>query len=109
MASFSITHGVNTLKIALSGKFGPEHGEQFVKAFQAEVAKIQPSNTELQFSAGDFQVLAAENQSGLKDCLELYQKIGFKKIVMDLGNNAILGMQVKRLAASAGLSNFEIV
>jgi two-component sensor histidine kinase len=109
MPNYSITHGVNTLNVSLSGKFEPERGNEFLKAFQAEVAKIQPSNTVLHFSAGDFHVLSADYQDGLKACFAMYQKIGFKKIMMDLGNNAILSMQVKRLASEAGLKNFEIV
>jgi two-component sensor histidine kinase len=109
MGNYNITRGINVLKVEVSGKFDDETRNQFLQEFQSEVAKIQPSNTELQFSAGDFQVLAAERQDGLIACFKLYQKIGFKKITMNLSNNAILGMQIKRLAASAGLTNFEIV
>lgn len=109
MGQFNITRGINSLKITLAGKFTPEETAQFLKEFQAEVAKIQPANTELHFSAGDFQVLAAERQDSLKECFQLYHKIGFKKVVIDVGNNAILKMQVKRLAADAGVTNFEIV
>ncbi|HEX3039289.1 MAG TPA: hypothetical protein VHP54_03230 [Caproiciproducens sp.] len=108
MGTYNITHGINVLKVELSGKFDVESKSRFLQDFQSEVAKIQPSNTELQFSAGNFQILAADSQNGLIACFELYQKIGFKKITMNLGNNAILGMQVKRLAAEAGLKNFEI-
>jgi hypothetical protein len=109
MGNYNITRGINTLKVTLSGKFDDESRNRFLADFQAEVAKLQPANTELQFSAGDFHVLSADRQEGLKLCFGIYQKIGFKKITMDLSDNAILGMQVKRIAAAAGLTNFEIV
>jgi hypothetical protein len=109
MASYKITQGLNTLRIELEGKFGPEIGDKYLTEFNAVVRKIQPANTDLIFKAADFQVLGSDLQDSLKQCFELYHKIGFKKISMDLGSNVILSMQVKRLAAAAGLTNFEII
>lgn len=109
MGTYNITHDQNTMIVKLEGKFDQDLTAQFVQAFQAEVGKIQPADTELRFLAGTFQVLGADMTDTLRGCFELYQKIGFKKILMDLGSNAVLSMQVKRLATAAGLKNFDII
>ncbi len=109
MGTYQVTHNQNTLTVKLEGKFDQALTAEFVNAFQTEVAKIQPANTELKFLAENFQVLGADMHDTLKSCFELYQKLGFKKVLMDLGTNAILNMQVKRIAAAAGLQNVEIL
>lgn len=108
MNKYTVTPGINTLTIDLEGKFEEEDAKNFVDDFKKGLSKVQPNSCELIFNAGKLHVVSPDMHNQLKNCFELYQKIGFKKITMFLENNVILGMQVKRLASDAGLSNFEI-
>jgi hypothetical protein len=109
MATYSFSHGPNTLTVTLSGSFDQPQAEQYVKDFQAEVAKIQPSKTEMRFLASEHSIVGANMQQDLIDCLNLYKSFGFKKVVVDFGSNVIMKMQAKRLASSIGFPNLEII
>lgn len=108
MKKYTITTGINTLTVDLEGKFEQEDAKSFVSEFKEKLSKVQPNNCELIFNAGKLHVASPDMHDTLRNCFEMYEKIGFKKITMFLENNVILGMQVKRLASDAGLSNFEI-
>lgn len=108
MASYNIAKQPEKLLLTLEGRFDEETAGRFVKDFMAETSKIIPSQYILEITAADLNVVSPDMQESLKSCFKLYQSVGFKKVLMHLAGNAILAMQVKRLAADAGLSNFEI-
>ena len=108
MANYSIIKKPEVLFLTLEGRFDEETAGKFVKDFTAETSKIIPTQYTLEIDAGEVSVISPDMQETLKSCFKLYQSVGFKKVLMHLKGNAILSMQVKRLAADAGLANFEI-
>lgn len=109
MNKFKITPGTDTLTVDLEGKFDKESADEFIEEFNSILKTVNPKNCELIFNAGRMNVVSPDLHESLKNCFKMYQKIGFKKISVFLENNVILGMQVKRLANDAGLSNYEII
>jgi hypothetical protein len=109
MGAFDVSTGYNTLTVTLEGKFTQEDHPKFVAAFKAGVNKIQPANSDLIFNAGEFQVLATDMHEKLRECFILYKSYGFKKILMNIGDNIFVAMQVKRIAKDVGLDNFDII
>ncbi len=109
MGIYDVKTFQNTLTVTLEGKFTNEDTLSFLKAFNDGVKKIVPANTELIFHASKFQVLPADMHDALGNCFKLYKSLGFKKITMDMGDNVIVIMQVKRIAKEVGLDNFDIV
>lgn len=108
MKKFKIALENDTLTIELEGKFDKENADSFTQEFKETLKNVQPEKCELIINAGKLHVASPDLHESLKNCFRLYEKIGFKKITILLENNVILGMQAKRLAGEAGLSNFEI-
>jgi hypothetical protein len=109
MGSYSIVKKPEKLVLTLEGRFDEETAGKFFKDFTNETSKIVPSQYSLEVVATELNVVSPDMQESLKSCFKLYQSIGFKKVLMQLKGNAILAMQVKRIAADAGLDNFEII
>lgn len=108
MGIYKFSSMPGSFSITLEGLFTPEETDQFVSGFMSEIKKIQPSKSELIFDVTKFQILPANMHETLKNCFQMYQSFGFKKILIYLGGNAILGMQVRRIATEAGMENYEL-
>ena len=109
MGSYSIAKKPEKLILTLEGRFDDETAKKFVQDFMSEVKSIIPSQYILEVEAGEMNVISQDMQDTLKECFKLYQSIGFKKVSFHLKANAILTMQVKRIATEAGLNNLELV
>jgi len=48
-------------------------------------------------------------QQMLKGILEMYKQMGFRNVTIIFGDNAIVKMQVKRLAKEIGFDNFNVI
>lgn len=108
MGTFNFSTSSDSLNIALSGSFDKPTVASFISKFNTEVKKIQPAKCQLVVEVSEMQVQPAEMQDTLKGCFQLYESAGFKKIIMNVGNNVILAMQARRIAKDAGLSNVEV-
>lgn len=97
------------LFITLSGKFTQEDHPKYIAAFTEGLSKVNPKDCKLIFDATNFQVLTADMRIRLAECFKLYQGCGFKKIIMYVEDNFFVNMQVKRIAAEVGLTNYEII
>ena len=109
MATFRFSSAPGVFYVTLEGLFNKDSAAQYVNSFLYELNKIDPPNCELYFDVTKFQLLPAEMLETLEGCFKLYQSIGFKKILINLGGNTILGMQVTRIAKRAGLENYELI
>lgn len=98
----------------VGGNFGPDDCNGFVEDYNGKVKIINPNEYELKFDCTKLSVTGKNVSSGvnmtemLQGCLELYKKDGFKKIAFDCKGNAIMGMQLRRLAKNVDLPNFVV-
>lgn len=109
MVDYSIEKKIGKLVLTLHGIMDEATAKKFFKEFTDITNSIDPSQYELEIPAEGLSVATQDMQDSLKSALSLYKSLNFKKVTMKLGNNAVLGMQVKRLAREVGLDNFNIV
>ncbi|WOC33148.1 MULTISPECIES: hypothetical protein [Caproicibacterium] len=109
MEKYSIVKKANHLVIRVSGHMDEATAAKFFQEYKQTISTIAPAQTILEIDAKELSIVTSDMQESLKSCLALYQKTGFKQIIMHMDkSNSILSMQVKRIAAAAGLSNFSI-
>lgn len=109
MGSFSIKSAQNELDIAFEGLFSPEDAKRFVTEFQKVVQKINPATCHLKLDGTKLSASPNEMQQMLKNVLSMYKQMGFKNVTIAFGSNAIVKMQVKRLANEIGFDNFNVI
>ena len=109
MIQYSIEKKIGKLVLTLNGSMDQATAQKFFSEFTSATDSIDPSQYVLEILANDLNVATSDMQDSLKNALKLYQSLNFKSIVMKLGNNAVLNMQVNRIAREAGLTNFKIV
>ncbi|HEX2938176.1 MAG TPA: hypothetical protein VHO66_04580 [Ruminiclostridium sp.] len=109
MANYSITKKPGRMVLILDGQLDEENAAKFFNDFTNETNKISPSQCTLEINVENLNVVTKDMQDSLKSCFELYHRAGFKKVTMHIMDNAILSMQVNRIASEAGLINFEII
>lgn len=109
MGSFSIKVASNSLDIVCEGLFTPDNAKSFVSEFQKESKKITPATCHLTLDGSKLSTSPAEMQQMLKGILEMYKQMGFRNVTIIFGDNAIVKMQVKRLAKEIGFDNFNVI
>lgn len=95
--------------ITLKGNFGEDDIANYIEDFKKNLSTVNPSEYQLNFEASEFKVLPQELVPALKDCFEVYKQANFKKININVGNNTIQKMQVRRVINSIGITNFEFL
>jgi hypothetical protein len=104
-----LDRSANVLKAMVQGFFQPTDAESFVDEYTRNVNIINAKDFELQFDCTNLKVSSTEMVPMLTACFEMYKKDEFKKIIFQCGDNASLKMQIRRVANSVGLPNFEII
>lgn len=82
---------------------------EFNKAYMAITSAINASEYILFIDCSGAGVVTQAMVQSLEATFVVYKKTGFKKIIVDVGSSAVLGMQVKRVGLSAGLDNLEVI
>ncbi len=106
--TIDVKSSTKEITVILEGAFEEQDTQIFVKDFNNEMGKINPSEYEILFDASRFKVLKQEMIPVLESCFKIYKALDFKKIKMILGN-PILNMQVNRVARMAELHDFSII
>jgi hypothetical protein len=106
--TIDVKNGTKEITVILEGSFEDQDTQMFIKDFNNEMGKINPSEYEILFDASKFKVIKQEMIPTLEGCFKLYKALNFRKINMILGN-PILNMQVNRVARMAELHDFSIV
>jgi hypothetical protein len=97
------------LYATVKGFFQPVDANEFVEEYQKNVKLINPKDYELHFNSRELKVSSQDMVPMLSACFEMYQKDQFKNLIFDCGTNAGLKLQIRRVATSVGLNNFEIL
>jgi hypothetical protein len=93
----------------VQGSFKPEDANEFIVAYNANVAQINATEYELRFDCTALKVTTQDMVPMLSACFEMYKKDGFLKTVFDCGTNATLRLQCRRIGNLVGLQNFDIL
>lgn len=99
----------------VSGSFGPDDADGFLKDYFANLKKIDPKDYKLIFDCKELKVTGKDAKSGtnmtalLKGCIEQYKKDDFKEVVFNCGSNVIIKMQLGRLSREVGILNCKVV
>lgn len=91
------------MNVKVWGMFKPEDATEFVVDFQSASSTLETSEYVLSFDTKELSVSVQEMIPMLEGCFKMYKEMGFKKVLIDVGNNVTLKMQLNRVARSAGL------
>ena len=109
MGSFSISSTSNSINAVCEGMFTQQDAMSYVENFKKEAAKVTPAKCHLSLDGSKLSVSPKEMQEILTNVLALYKSMGFNDVTMNLGTNAILKMQISRIASEAGFTDFKVV
>lgn len=97
------------VRIFVGDKMTVTEAENFMRDFKQTVASIKASDFELIIDSVKMNVLTQELTDKLTQTMSIYKQAGFKKIIIEIQNNAVLKMQVSRVMRQAGLTDAEVV
>lgn len=100
----SLNKANKELKVKVWGMFESEDAANFIADFKETVSTIQPSETALSFDTTELKVSKQEMMPMLEGCFNMYKDFGFQKVSIETENNAILKMQLNRVAKKIGLA-----
>lgn len=95
----------NEVELNIEGNAEQEELQEFLKDYNDTISKIKPETMELIVDCTKMQVLTSDMVPALESCFELYKTSGFKQVVFTIQSNAVLKMQLSRLARNSGLTN----
>lgn len=107
--SIEVNSVQKVVNMEVGGSFTPEKVEQFLKDYNQNINSIQAAQYELRFDCLSLEIVTQDMVPHLQGCFELYKSSGFKKVVVEIKKNAIIKMQLNRIAKNAGLDAFEVV
>jgi hypothetical protein len=108
LGSWKITTNKDSLNVIVEGVMTPQNAKDYYDEFLNASKKINPATCDLFLDGSKLAVSKADSAKILGAILQMYKDLGFNKVTMDLGSNAILNMQVKMLAKQAGLTDFKL-
>jgi len=107
--SITVDSAKNVVKVFVSGTFVPADAQAFVDDYNKKVASIDASNYTLELDCTTMNVVTQEMIPNLEACYTLYKESGFGKVIFQIKDNAVLKMQLARLARNTGLSQAEVI
>jgi hypothetical protein len=107
MYSMSYEQNKNVFHIVVSGFFKEEDGLSFLKYYNDKLKKFNIANTTLIIESQNLKASAPNMLKIMKQCYQLYNHSGFKKMIIVLPSSPTSALQAKRMAQDAGyLGNF---
>ncbi|GAA0455710.1 hypothetical protein [Alkalibacillus silvisoli] len=101
--NFSIDQGSKTVNLEVNGQYDPEKQAQFVQDYNNIIKQVNPVEYTLFADCSSMGVTSQEYIDRLGGALGLYKESGFSKVVMDVGNQPVVKMQLSRVAKQVGL------
>ncbi|MFT8362179.1 MAG: hypothetical protein ABF586_11495 [Sporolactobacillus sp.] len=109
MGKYSVLTTGNDISVVCEGTFTMEDAAGYVEEFKKAAAKVNPATSHLVLDGSGLRVSSQEMVGMLTDIIAMYKDLGFEDITINLGNSAVVKMQIKRLAKEAGLTKFKLL
>ncbi|MFJ5624375.1 hypothetical protein ACIQD3_16940 [Peribacillus loiseleuriae] len=107
--SIKVNEGKKVVDMFVGGSFTPIDVQNFVKDYQKIVASVDVASYQLIIDCTTMDLLTQEMVPSLENSYRMYKESGFEKVIFTIKENAILKMQLSRLARNTGLTNVEVV
>ncbi|HEX2926508.1 MAG TPA: hypothetical protein VHP38_09680 [Ruminiclostridium sp.] len=107
--TFNLDHGEKAVNVVVEGMFNQQNAVDFMSEYQRNVAGIKTAEYALLFDAKNLKVSSQEMLPMLEECMKLYDRTGFQKIVINMGSSVIAKTQMKKVVAKTGLRNCEVL
>ncbi len=101
--SMSVDSIKKEMKIKVVGNFTPQQAEQFINDYNKHIASINAALYVLRLDCTDINVVTPELIPALEACYQLYKISGFKEIICEVRNAAVIKMQLYRISRKVGL------
>ncbi len=99
----TLNKGMKEIAIEVWGMYGTDDAKSFAEDFIKLVSTIHTSEFLLWFDAEKLKVSNQSMVPVIEGSFKMYKNLGFKKIVITVGSNVALKMQLKKIARTAGL------
>lgn len=100
-----------TLRIIVKGFFKEEDGKAYMQEYTNQINAMDSSKMDLILDCTELSVTTQDLLPMLQVCFDNYKKDNFKKVtaIIKEQNQAILAMQLNKLAKNSGLDQFELI
>lgn len=107
---FNLDSNSKNMNVLIGGFFTKEDGAGYITEYKKYVDTISPSEYDLHLDCTDLAVTKADILPMLEECIKMYDKDGFKRVITKIKkDNIILKMQIQRLINSAKTNKIELV
>lgn len=106
--TMQVDRGRKRFDVMVGGWFTPEDAMNYIADYQKSVVTFNPKEYAISLDCHELKVSPVEMIPLLQQCMEMYKQSGFQKIIINVGNSAIVKMQINRIAKVVGLDNVEI-
>ncbi|ENH98194.1 hypothetical protein J416_01829 [Gracilibacillus halophilus YIM-C55.5] len=105
----NIVNDKNTIEIEVRGSFEEEDVQNFVRDYQSAVSAVNVEDFTLEVDCTNMDILRQEMIPQLENSFKMYKESGFNIVQFNTKSNAILKLQLHRLARNVGMKNAKIV
>lgn len=107
---FDLDSKAKNINVLIGGFFTKEDGSGYIAEYKKCVNEIKPDEYDLRLDCTDLAVTQADILPMLEDCIKMYDKDGFKRVITKIKkDNVILKMQIQRLINNTKTSKIELV
>lgn len=95
--------------MTVAGQMTMEDANLFLEDYKTKITPLDGKQYALVVDCTEMKVLTPDMTDSLTGGMQLYKETGFYKVTYTVKGNAILKMQLSRIAKNAGLTNYEVV
>ncbi|GAA0485588.1 hypothetical protein GCM10008986_08610 [Salinibacillus aidingensis] len=104
-----VQHEKKTIDMVVRGSFSEQDVQNFMRDYQNAVSSIKAGEYTLEIDCTNLDILTQDMVPQMEASLNMYKESGFHTVQLNIRNNAVLKLQLHRLARSIGLKNAKTV
>lgn len=89
--------------ISVAGRITAKEEQEFLNDYKAKTKAINSADYTLDVDCSEMKVVTPDMTENLTQVMKMYKATGFKKVVYQVKSNALLKLQLARLARNAGV------
>ena len=97
------------VNMTVAGQMTMEDANLFLEDYKNKITPLDGEKYALVVDCTEMNILTQDMTDSLTGGMQLYKETGFYKVTYTIKGNAVLKMQLSRIAKNAGLTNYEVV
>lgn len=109
MGTYNFFTTPDQIAMSAAGVFSAEDERNYFNDFKMEARKVIPERCVINLDGRELAVMGSAAADVFRKMMEYYKESGFKKVRIRVGDNPVLKLQIKMLAAKGHFTDYEFI